>query len=528
MIRWIPVIARLLFSHHRVTAMGSKAEGPFSSPRDKCKSKDYEPAVCIISKHAKNKYFFKYPVAAELEKTVVDETEIKNNMQILEDFHSEYGSLGFNRKFMTKAFHKVAKANRDAWNLKEDAQVEKWAKDMDLRFRSMCFIVCKNLRREKPPKWATLFSWSGSGDTQVQSPAREPAAVAPAVVAPAAVASAVVAPAAVASTTPTRSMAMFYGWHSELRRALRKPSDDATAVPDLAKETQQPPEDADPEGPYIAEFEDGTKAEIATVLNKDVTVMFAGMKKQGGGAPETALWHEVHVATSNNITIKQKVDNALVVFVYEQGRGLMCVRAEIVGELVGVQPCLQPEESPTIQKAVEFLIPFAEAYAKGDVDVKEMKEQKTEAMKEVKKHSKAAAKEKKKPREYWYTTSKRIAGEKEPQCKLEAVKEEATTNKKAKVGSKAAAVVAEAADDSEADSEAETVPHVPEMLDDHAKALLEKKVLKRPAAALQPSSCEATTAVQEACSSSAKRPRRPNHVTLPRGLDLSALCGFRN
>ena len=38
------------------------------------------------------------------------------------------------------------------------------------------------------------------------------------------------------------------------------------------------------------------------------------------------------------------------------------------------------------------------------------------------------AKSKAKPKEYLYTTSKRITGKKEPQCKLEAVKEEATTN----------------------------------------------------------------------------------------------------
>ena len=109
------------------------------------------------------------------------------------------------------------------------------------------------------------------------------------------------------------------------------------------------------------------KARWADDVTWDVPDMTVGQwgaqRRASATRAEEPLYRATHVKTMHKITLKQRTDRVLLLSVYEQGRQIAQVRADVFGELPQPQPGCAPSAHPTIQKGTAFLTRYVDSYA---------------------------------------------------------------------------------------------------------------------------------------------------------------------
>jgi hypothetical protein len=117
----------------------------------------------------------------------------------------------------------------------------------------------------------------------------------------------------------------------------------------------------------IAEWPNGDKQSIPNFKYSDL-VALSGSRS----APEAGFLYEVESAVSKNrIVVTQKVDRSLLIIVQEQSKQVLMVKASIFGTVPDETKRMDPN-SDTIIKAVAFLKPIVNKFAKGDLQRHEL------------------------------------------------------------------------------------------------------------------------------------------------------------
>ena len=114
----------------------------------------------------------------------------------------------------------------------------------------------------------------------------------------------------------------------------------------------------------LAHWDDGTHYIIP-----DLTAgAFREATKPRRGVTQDVLWQAEHVTTHNTLRIMQRTDRQLLLYLYDQSRGMLGVRCDLFGDLPLPQPASVANDHPTIVKALAFLEPIAMAYSRGEIE----------------------------------------------------------------------------------------------------------------------------------------------------------------
>jgi hypothetical protein len=118
----------------------------------------------------------------------------------------------------------------------------------------------------------------------------------------------------------------------------------------------------------MATFKDGTSdgvpgltyEALRSITRKPAATLATGM-----------LWSEEHATTHHLVHISQRVDRCLLLSVYEQSLQRMQIRMDKFGP-VEDQAKQLPADSDVLQRALAFVKPIAEKFARGEIEAKEM------------------------------------------------------------------------------------------------------------------------------------------------------------
>jgi hypothetical protein len=80
------------------------------------------------------------------------------------------------------------------------------------------------------------------------------------------------------------------------------------------------------------------------------------------------LWSREHSVTHHKVTLEQRVDRKLLLSLYEQSKQRLQVRIDSFGPVLDQSRQL-PSTDPVLQKALEFMIPMAQAFVNDEVDL---------------------------------------------------------------------------------------------------------------------------------------------------------------
>ena len=163
---------------------------------------------------------------------------------------------------------------------------------------------------------------------------------------------------------------LVYYWSDELQLAVRRNAGDKNAEAEPSCPIVAPATGAEALAPYVATWPDGDRKEIAEKTNAAIREMLQGAPG-AKSSYSTHLWSGIHEASNNQVYVRQKPDNRLLMSTFEQTKWIAGVAVQEFAEPGEKLPSLSggietlPNEHPAVQASFAFFLPFVEDYCKG-------------------------------------------------------------------------------------------------------------------------------------------------------------------
>ena len=369
----------------------------------------------IIQRHLRKfgRTFCSYPTSPDGQVMLAphDAHQIVAHRELIRDIHALNATLVFRKKFVRAALGEAKESKcglRLVGRLALEVQHD-WLTTMDLRLRSLLYVVRSNLPRKRPPAWVAelcLPSPRAQAPLADAGPAPLAAASSPPPLADASLASSPhassgLAPSPLADSQPANSLSpladagpapsplaisglapsqladedfdarpwgsspdeFFFGWDSTLQLAWRVSEGGA-------KDYSLPPQPAESGSRPVAVWPDGMRWTIPGELR-------AGAAR----ARLPRIWEDKHAATGHKLELMQKKDHCLILVLLEQGKQKDQVSVSVFSEerLVDVVAM----DHPALMKSIDLMRPLCQQYAKNEIDMQQFKELRKAGQKEM-------------------------------------------------------------------------------------------------------------------------------------------------
>ena len=396
---------------------------------------------------AGGKNFLMFSEEKDLHKVKVEGPKCLAMAFVLEPIRNVDESMSFKKSVVEDAFLEVAAQVGQDMKLKEE-HFGVWAQVMSLRLRNLVAAIRNAEARPAPPQWVSKLPWHAKpsksekvavgpqlAGTSTASTTAQASALAASVdgvptaaasgqvaevpgsgqvaevpvsaladgaipgwqlaTAEAFSASAVLAAAQGDAVVPFAGVAQaaeqvrdeqevkfYFDWKPELQIVFRESVDVPVHLRGKAGDAclpLEPPADANDDDPVIAMWEDGVTYTIPGLKVRDFK---AGLRRSVSREPP--LWQGCKVVDGHEVTIDQRTDRFLLCCIWEQGRQVLQIRAELWGDLPSPQPSVVEKSHPTIRACLAFLTPLAEKFCDGSIaDAVNLKHARDVAMKSI-------------------------------------------------------------------------------------------------------------------------------------------------
>ena len=391
----------------------------------------------IIQRHLRKfgRTFCSYPTSPDGQVMLAphDAHQIVAHRELIRDIHALNATLVFRKKFMRAALGEAKESKyglRLVGRLALEVQHD-WLTTMDLRLRSLLYVVRSNLPRKRPPAWVAelcLHSPRAQAPLANAGPAPLAAASSALPLADAGLASHAssgLAPSPLADSQPANSLSpLTDAGPAPSPLADSQPANSPSPLADagpapspLAISGPAPSQladedfDARPWGSSPDEFFFGWDSTLqlawrvadahggakdyslppqpAESGSRPVAVWLDGMRwtipgELRAGAARARLpriWEDKHAATGHKLELMQKKDHCLILVLLEQGKQKDQVSVSVFSEerLVDVVAM----DHPALMKSIDLMRPLCQQYAKNEIDMQQFKELRKAGQKEM-------------------------------------------------------------------------------------------------------------------------------------------------
>ena len=280
---------------------------------------------------------------------------VDGNIEFLEIIHDFQPNLSFSKETVTSVLKTIVKDN--SMKFKDTKEKEQWIEAMSRRWRNLCRNVSQAEMREPMPKWMlTIIPWHWNDaqpsdqETQITDTISGDEGIG-------AFKNADEADGPIEYET---------SFSSELMLPLRQRIGGNGAWEPGMMDLSDLPDASN----IVGRWPDGFTVEM-----KETIEFVKGLTRQsrssGPEGSEGSLWEGEHIATKHVLTLCQRPDRKLLLSLFEQGRQILQVRMDHFGELDDPNTRL-PRDSEILKKAVEFMKPIAELFAKNKIQKDEL------------------------------------------------------------------------------------------------------------------------------------------------------------
>jgi hypothetical protein len=321
---------------------------------------------------------------------------IDANLEFLKIAHDHQKNLSFNKSTVKAVMQKVAITNKLKFT--DEKEKDNWIEVMICRWRNICKHVSAAEVRQVKPKWLSILPWI-KGESNDEEQAEEEEQSDPDEVEDPVSEKEIEQsePAQKARSDPVADGDSSIADEVEAEEPAKKGEKEKQKKEEPAK-TYQTRFSTELMLPLRNEENDGPpRWEVGAILNdRDPSVRdeekiragwpdgfeeslqetigyLRGLTRTSGHQKMDEHWSMEHVKTANHISIQQRTDRALLMVIYEQGKQICSVRVDKFGEVPNQERL--PPDSEVVERAVEFLRPLAEKYAKDEITDKELLKQ---------------------------------------------------------------------------------------------------------------------------------------------------------
>jgi len=269
---------------------------------------------------------------------------VEGHHEILNRLHSIQPNLAFTRSTILGALDRIHEAHKASWRM-SSSECSDWRETLTRRIRNMCRAVHQGASKRPSAPWVRALPWCrddvGDADhLEPKAPQSEEAKDASEAKGP--------------TTERCQGPRAYFDAEVLLPYRTTAKGEKEFGVPiDVERATR--------EGTITAVFVDNTELQVADLTMGRLLGLLA---PRGRSSRQGELWSGQHAETHHELYLKQRVDRALILVLFEQQRQVLMVRVDVFGGVASQRAPLASGD-PTLVAAVQFMGEIGEKYAKG-------------------------------------------------------------------------------------------------------------------------------------------------------------------